>query len=253
MRIIKRTAILLLSIICLVGVSGCMNEEGNETKGSESTDEAKKLAQDLLQEKYGEEFVVYSVGNSWGTLTEDTFTALSYEKNSPTVRFEAKVDKDGSYLIDEYISRKVSDKMEKRMLEVMRDSSFNLALKVGPDIKVIESSDANMSVEEYMEQLPKLGFRFYVVTDANSLSNEEASEMLDVLSQSVQLYPNINGSLDLYFSSPSTVDQFNDYIKENPNADNGMFELLEEATHAQYDITNSTLELTAEELSSVSN
>lgn len=247
MQIVKHTAILFLTIICLVGVSGCMNEEG--TKGSESTDEAKKLAEELLQEKYGEEFVVYSVGNSWGTLTEDTFTALSYEKTSPTVRFEAKVAKDGSYLIDEYISRKISDEMENKMLEVIKDSPFTIALKVGPDIKIVDSNHSDMSVDEYMKQVPKLGFRFYVVTDAKNLSAEEASEMLDLLSRSIQLYPVINGSMDLYFDSHSTIEQFNDYIKENPNADSGMFEILEEANHEQYNITNSTLELTAEEVS----
>jgi hypothetical protein len=244
MRLIKHTSILFLSIFCLL--SGCINEEG--TKGSGSKGEAKKLAKDLLQEKYEDEFVVYSIGNSWGTLTEDTFTALSYEKNSPTVRFEATVAKDGSYLIDEYIRRKISDEMEKRMLDVMQNSSFNIGLKVGPDIKIVDSNNTNMTVEEYMKLAPNLGFRFYVVTDAKNLSDNEARELVDVLSRSVQEYSNINGSMDLYFSSTSTLDQFNDYIKKNPNADSGMFEILEEANHEQHDITNSTLELTAEEL-----
>ncbi len=245
MQIGKRTAIVILAIISLIGVSGCMNGEG--TKSPESTDEAKKLAENLLHEKYGEEFVVYSVGNSWGTLTEDTFTALSYEKNSPTVRFEAKVAKDGSYLIDEYISRKISNEMESEMLEVMKDSPFTIALKVGPDIKIVDSTNSNMSVGEYMEKVPKLGFRFYVVTDAKKLSAEEESEMLDLFIRSIQSYPAINGSVDLYFGSPSMIEQFNDYMKENPNADSGMFEILEEATHEQYNITNSTIELAAEE------
>jgi len=79
-------------------------------------DERAEMAEKLLEEKYGGEYVVYSVGNSWGTSTNNTFTALCYEKSEPTVRFEAKVAKDGSYMHDEYVSRKVSNKMEEKML-----------------------------------------------------------------------------------------------------------------------------------------
>jgi hypothetical protein len=245
MKIIKRSALLIIAMMTLLGVSGCMNESDNSM--SEGKKQA-KLTEKLLHEKYGKEFVVYSLGNSWGTLTNNTFTALCYEKGASNVRFRVKVVKDGSYMSDEYISCKVSGKIEKRMMNVLQTSTLKMALKLGPEVTTIKSSDSDMEPEEFMKQMPNTLFALYVVIDANNLSNEEATQIVDVLNKSVQEFPALNGAIDLYLGNRSMIDRFNQYNCENPGADHGMFEILKDAKNGLYKIENNKVQLTAEEL-----
>jgi hypothetical protein len=126
MKFIKRSALLILAMITLLGVSGCMKESKSMSDGEEKAN----LAEKLLHEKYGKNFVVYSEGGSYGTLTGDTFTVYAYEKKSPTVRFKADVAKDGTYMLDDFVSTKVSGKIETSISNQLKNSNFNIALKV---------------------------------------------------------------------------------------------------------------------------
>lgn len=244
MKLFRRYLLLILAGIALVGLSACSDDSDPKSE--------RDLAEKMMHEKYGKDFVVYSVGNSWGTMTNDTFTALCYEKGASNVRFRVKVAKDGSYMSDEYISSKVSEKMKKRMMRVLQTSPFKMALKVGPAVATIRSTDADMEPEEFMKKMPKNLFALYVVIDANQLSNEEAAQIVDVLNKSIQVFPELNGAIDLYLGNRSMIDRFNQYNRKNRSADHGMDEILKDAKNELYGIENNKVQLTAEELVTLS-
>jgi hypothetical protein len=246
MKIKIRSTLIILAMITLLG--GCIKD------GNSSSEETKRanIAQKLLHEKYGKDFVVYSIGNSYGTLTNEAFTALCYEKSTPTVRFAAKVAKDGSYMHDEYVSRKVSEKMEKGIKSNLNNFADPFALKVGAGIKMIDSKNANMSPEEFMTSVPDLVFKLYVVIEAKQLSSEEASNLVNLLSNGVKEYPNLNGEMEVYLGSKLMIDHFNTYNSENPNADSGMFEILKDSKPGYFEIEKGQLKLTADELARLS-
>lgn len=198
-----------------------------------------ETAQELLNEKYGEKFTVYSYGKSFGTLTNNTYTVICSPADEPALRFEAEIAKDGSYIYDEYVSRKVSDKIEKAMMKVLSVSNTQMAVKVGAATKIIDSVQADMPVKEFMALTPNAKFAIYVVLDQEKLTKQEASETVELLKKSIAATPSINGYVYLYLGTEEMVSQFSKYIRENPGADKGLFDILKSAKSLEAVITQS--------------
>lgn len=247
--LLSRFGVFVLFITILIGVSGCMKESNNnDSKPNSIAEKRAKLAEKMLNKKYGKEFVAYSVGNSWGTMNEDTFTALCYEKSSPTLRFEAEIDKDGTYMFDEYVSRNVSEKIESKIQSQLENSPFKIAVKVGAGVTNIDSNQYDMSVEEFIKLVPTSSFAIYIVIEKQDLSIDEARILVEQLSTSVKEFTTLNGAMDIYVGKESMLDDFNKYNKENPNADSGMFDTVKEAKNGLYQIEGGKLQLSAEQI-----
>lgn len=221
---------------------------------SKSDGETKaNLAEKLLHEKYGKNFVVYSEGGSYGTLTGDTYTVYAYEKNEPTLRFKAAIAKDGSNIQDDFVSTKVSEKIETSVKKDLQQANLPIALKVGAGVTGIDSKNADMSVDEFIQKVPKAAFVLTMVIEKKPLSAEEAGRFVELLSQSIQKFPNLKGSVDLYVGSKTMLENFNRYNRENPGGDSGMYDTIAEAKNGLYDIEGGKLNLTAEQLLSLFN
>jgi hypothetical protein len=246
---IKRYALLILAMIILLGLSGCMKD----SKSMSDREKKANLAEKLLHEKYGKNFTVYSEGGSYGTLTDDTFTVLAYEKNAPTLRFRADIAKDGSYMLDDFISTKVSDKIETSVRKDLQQANINIALKVGAGVTGIDSKNADMSVDEFIQKVPKAAFVITVVMEKKILSFEEANNLVALLSNSIQKFPNLKGSVDIYVGSKSMLENFNRYNRENPGGDSGMYETVKNAKNGLYYMEGGRLKLTTEQLISLFN
>lgn len=237
---VKKYIKLIISIlfVCIIasGVGGCMKENRID------------IAQELLKAKYGEDFKMYTYGKSFGTLTNNTFTVVCSPVDEPELRFEAEIAKDGSYMIDEYVARKVSDKIEKKMMEVLNSSKIDISVKVGSGTKTIESSKSDMSAEEFIELMPNAKFAIYVVIGKTGLTSEEAFVITGLLNKSLILTPNINGYIYLYLGPTEMITRFNEYKQENPWADKGMFDILKDANSVEAEISKSVFNIKNDEL-----
>ena len=94
-----RKAGVILMILSLLNLIGC---------SAIDKDTATQITT-ALQEKYVEEFKCDSIGNRFGTATNDTVTGYCYPSNEPEVLFTAVMDKDGNLVEDTYIPSYVTD------------------------------------------------------------------------------------------------------------------------------------------------
>lgn len=97
MKKIKLFSLFFLVIVIVVSFSGCVFEGKSDIQA--------EMAEKLLNEKYGEEFVVEFLGSRWGTATDGYYVCNCYPKSNKNLKFQAIVDKDCDYIEDEYATK----------------------------------------------------------------------------------------------------------------------------------------------------
>lgn len=73
-----------------------------------------KLAKRVLREKYNESFDVSEVGKGFGTLMNDTFTVSCRSTKHSDIVFKAEIEKEGMYVLDDYIPKRMSKRWRMR-------------------------------------------------------------------------------------------------------------------------------------------
>ncbi len=143
-----RKVLTLMLILSMFSIMGC---------GSESRDEkaAKKIVSSL-QEKYGEEFVLDSIGGGWGTMNNNTLKAIVRPKNDETINIRVEITKDLKKVYDNYLNQVVAKNDEPIIDEMVKS--------IWPDGKVIvanetglvypEHNDTKMSYEQFLKLYP---------------------------------------------------------------------------------------------------
>lgn len=81
----------VLLIIALLNLFGCENKEQKA---------AKKIVE-ALEQKYGEEFVLDSIGGGYGTMNSNTFKAMVHPKKYKTIRIAVEITKDLEKVYDD--------------------------------------------------------------------------------------------------------------------------------------------------------
>lgn len=128
--------VLLMGI--MVALSGC----GNENQ--------KEQAEKLLEEKYGQKFVV-TRSISHGSLFDNTYKIEACPKDIENLIFMAEVSDKGTELSDEYVSVCVCNKIEKEITENLKSLDGTFYVNVESVSKTIKSNDYNMSIDRYLE------------------------------------------------------------------------------------------------------
>ena len=144
---VRVVSVLLLLSLLLTGCS-------SEVKNYIHTDTGlKHEAEDVLEEKYGEKFVIKKV---W-TKNQTTFYATCSPEANPEVVFEAEVYKDGSgWYTDNYIqaliARQIEERMEAKVNEVFGECHVEAAFYGGmPNIDELRelTSEENPTLDYF--------------------------------------------------------------------------------------------------------
>lgn len=235
----KLGAIFIL-LTSMLGLVGCSRKENKKPKEA-------KTAEKMLKEKYNEEFVTYSVGGRWGTLTNSTFTAICSPKDNPDLKFKAEIDKDGAYMLDEYVSRKVSAKVEESLEKSLKSTAGSFAIKVGATNKSIDSKNSNMSIEEYLKTKGDPGFAIYIVLDKDSLEGVSSNLLYNSLNSMIDSIPKFKGSMRIYFATKDVLNSTREYLKENANIDSNFQEILKNSKNIYSQVNDGILQISLEE------
>lgn len=213
--------VILMTLISMTNLMGC---------GSDLHSKREKMTKKLLMEKYKEDFVIHTIGKSFGTLTNTTFEAICSPEDDLNLKFMAEIDKDGEWISDEYVTSNVSAKIEKKLSETLNDTLTNFVIKVVADVGPTELSDPDISIKDFLQVQPEERFLIYLVINEKSIEEMDNGKIYDTIVAMFDNLPNISGKLNLYVTDAQTIEGVNTYITKHAVPDSGLAELLDKAT-----------------------
>ncbi|WP_314586779.1 hypothetical protein [Paenibacillus terrigena] len=188
--------------------------------GCESKDEkAAKRIVEALQEKYGQEFVVDSIGGGWGTMNSNTLKAIVKPQKDPSIKVAVEITKDLKDVYDDYLNEAVAKAAEKPIAEIANsiwgESRVNVANDTG--MTYPEHSDTNMSYEQFLKLYPMnrqlvevfLNCERYI--DKNGGMDQQAEiDKYKAFAQKLADHKYMRSSIYIWYIAPDAYDRFDE-------------------------------------------
>lgn len=235
----KKMKLVLLSFLILtiaIGGSGCMSSF--DIFEDESQNQA-EMAEKLLYEKYGEEFVVESLGGRWGTATDGYYTCNCYPKSDESLKFQATVDKDYDYIADEYATKRAEINAANYIYEnCLKSIDDNARVFVYSGNQTIDSNNSNLTIEEFLDN-NSIYYYAYIIVDKGS--NVDA--ILKNISHTPFYESEVEMDLTIFLIDDDQKERFNEWNKTYKKLDDEFFSLFENAEKKFYAIKNSEIKL----------
>lgn len=198
MKILRIFPILLM-VTVLLGGCGWIT-------GESTTQKQIKIAENLLKEKYNEDFEVVTIGERWGTLTNNTFTVRCIPVDNPEYIFKAEIEKSGAYMFDSYVSTIVCKKLQKQLEGIIDNDNVSVFISSRPSF-IVEDSSKDISVSDFVKE-NDADFVIYLVTTE---SYEQIRESIDKF---ISENPDISGVVRYYENvSEEQLEQFKKDLK----------------------------------------
>lgn len=233
-----RWGVILMTFLSSINLTGC--GENLNTKREE-------IAKRLLEDKYNEDFDVYTIGKSFGTLTNTTFEVTCSPKSDSDLKFKAEVEKDGDWIDDEYVTRRVSNEVENKISEAISNTISDFAVKVDAGIKSTEITDPGISIDEFMKAEPEESFLIYIIIDKDSTDGITNDMLYDTFVSMLSDLPKLSGRVDIYLADKQVLEKAIDYMKEHANADSGLDEILKDTAAISSMFKDNVLEIGRED------
>ena len=121
--------------------------------GAYTKEDMEKYAEERLEKKYGEEFVVCDFINISGT----TFQAYAYPKNNPDIIFRisynVKIKGESKYEYDHYIEELVAAQYKESAEKSLADFNYDyyVDIDLGWQRREVPITDTSITIEEYNE------------------------------------------------------------------------------------------------------
>lgn len=203
----------------------------------DTTQKQAEMAEKMLYEKYGEEFVVESLGGRWGTATDGYYTCNCYPKNNENLKFQATIDKDYDSIDDEYATKIGEINAANYIYEYcLKEIDETACVLVQSGNTSIESHNPDLSVEEFLNN-NKGYYVVYILVDENT--NVEA--ILKNISKTPFYTSNAEMHLAIVFASDETKNKFNEWNQFNTELDDELLSILENLNEKNYVISNSSI------------
>jgi hypothetical protein len=221
MRKVKIPALSLFVIIFLLGVSGCMSFF---SKGEDREDIAKRL----LKEKYHEDFSIYGSGEGYGTLTGNTFKVTASPEGNKDLMFEAKVEKEGKWMIDEYVEALLEDEIKQTASDKIRELSDDFFLKVYVGFADTDYTDkSKVSLEDFTKRYTNVPIVLTLLLDKTAMANIDAEKEFQVYQELVAEKLPIRAALEIYYTDTETIQKSEEYFKKNAETYDDFDQMLE--------------------------
>lgn len=201
-----------------------------------------KQACRLLEKKYHQEFQIFQYeGKEW---TANYYKVIAYSEEYPDILFEAQIKDDGSEIYDEYICARVCRKIETQMEEYLEGLQGYIQLKVLPLVKGIDSTDADMSIEEFMDADKKNRFAVYLCYCPQIKNIKNVYKSLYNVFQQLDY---MSGNIQLYVTDEKTLKEVQNYFDENAKIYYEYEAILEDADHIVIPFEQGTIQLSEQE------
>lgn len=203
MKLLNRLVIIVMSII---GISGCESR----------FEKVSNIILNTLEERYNEEFVIDSMGNSWGTSDDSTIKAFVYPVNHKERMFRVTITKDLSKVEDKYPLVLMEDKLNKFIEKIYQtDFENKIYTYIGSDYTSENYKD--VTLEDYFKGNSNVGVLIQIFLNIEEEENidkiKEAQSIFEFISKYLnEDYP-INNLLIYYMKS----DEFNKIMLDDSN------------------------------------
>lgn len=222
MGIFKRVFILSIAIISLIGVSGCMNFFSKTPNRAE-------IAKKLLKEKYNEDFEIFASGEGYGTLTNKTFKVIAAPEGNKGLLFEAKVEKEGAYMIDEYVEVLVEDEIRQITSSKISELTDEFFIKVYVGFADTKFTDKeSVSLEKFRSESPETPIVITLLLDKEKMATIEAEKEYQILQELFSEQLPYNVALEIYYTDGTVLQKAEEYFKNNAETYSDFDELTED-------------------------
>jgi hypothetical protein len=208
----------ILIIFLALGVIGC------SIFGPGRDDIAKKL----LKEKYNEEFDIFSSGEGYGILPYDTFKVVAAPKGNKDLLFEAKIEKEGAWMIDEYVEVLVEDEIKQIASGKISELKDDFFIKVYIDYADTKfKNKESVSLESFISEYPDSLILITLLLDKSGMANIGAEKEYQFYQKLFSESLPINGALEIYYTDGTVLQEAKEYFKENAETYYGFEKKLE--------------------------
>jgi hypothetical protein len=220
MRKVKTSALLLLVIIALLGMSGCMNFMSSPSRAD--------IAKKVLKEKYNEDFSIYTSGEGYGTLTGNTFKVVASPEGNKDLIFEAKIQKEGKWMIDEYVEALLEDEIKQTASDKIRELTDDFFLKVYVDFADTDYADkSKVSLVDFSKRYTNVPIVLTLLLDKTAMANIEAEKEFQVYRELFAEKLPIRAALEIYYTDTETIEKSEEYFKKNAETYSDFDQMLE--------------------------
>ena len=241
----KKKIFLISTLVLMLGLTGCSNLS---SFGSTTSFSYEEKAKKLLEEQYECEFIIDDVQSIY-TL-DGYYTVIAHSKNNPDIVFKASINTDGSGLSDNYGSKLINKKISEVIENNLGSIKDNVYVYTTPLIETIGITNANMTIEEYMQQYPSDTFHIYL----NYCSDEVTSlEIINSLNSMFNDLDCLNGNIYLYGMPEHTLRYVEDYLKENDKMYDECKNIIDSYYIVNIPFLNGKITMNYEELQSMIN
>ncbi len=174
----KQIGGLVIVMAALMSFTSCLNALNKTNAGD---------IEKLLQEKYGAEFQVISIGNRLASPGMDTVTAYCRLKSDSRVVFEAQMNVSNQLVTDNFVKRVVEVQAEKKLEEYFSREGIQAAV-YATVFPVPEDVDyRNADYYQILKDTPEVSFTFKTVVSESKNDNKLYNAITNALTNYYQL------------------------------------------------------------------
>ena len=205
----KKVVFILMVFLSIFSMIGC---ESKDEKAAKRTVES-------LQEKYGQEFVVDSIGGGWGTMNNNTLKAVVKPKNDPSIKVVVEITKDLKDVYDNYLNKAIAKAAVQPITEMANSIWGESRVHVANDTGMTypEHSDTSMSYEQFLKLYPMnwqlvevyINCERYIDSYGN-MDQQAEIDKYKAFAQKLVDHKYMRSSISIWYITPDAYDRFDE-------------------------------------------
>jgi hypothetical protein len=190
---------LMIGVCMMAAMTGCGSRERNAK------------AAELLEEKYGEKFVIDE--NRGQEPMQDYYTVIAHSEEYPTIIFSAGIGADDDSVDDTYVCERLMARMSDEMSKSMGSLKGESYIFAQGFLEYTPFDDTNISLETFMQELPDQEFTFYL--NYVPEDGETAEDIYDGVSSMVSSIAAAKGNVAVYICDEKTLGKIQGYVESH--------------------------------------
>lgn len=236
MKNIKRIICMGVAIMILAGLTGCIG--GVEARI--------KLAQELLEDKYGESFTVSEYGSQ--EIGSGYYTARAYAREYPEIPFTVNVDNDGKNFSDNYVARRVCARIAEQVSLNLDGMQGHYHVYVEPMVNGHGLDQPDMSISDFVQHNPANRFKICIFYAPENDAAMNVSGIYENLSRTLTGLEILSGgTIELYLTGEEKLSEIQQYCEATDTVTSEHIELARECKVVSVPFTSGILNMTQQQ------
>lgn len=238
MKTIRKAVLVIMAIVSSVSFTSCMRDL-DRTNSDEVAD--------LLQTKYGTEFIVDSIGNRLASDRADTLTAYCHPKENEKVVFEAVMNTSRELVSDNYPKRLLEIKAKDRIEAEFSANGINANVSVSLSKLTVQIDPETADLDQVIKDNPALSLTFSTIVCNYNDASQIYAAVVSILQGLYSEDPEMQLGTTVWNLSESTYQNCADEMNKRPSVDKTFLESFDPLCHATISITDGLLNVSEEE------